>query len=161
MEAILHNYHPKRNLLLLEYPKSSGLRRTLSSSPESSVLLFVGGLYDDFKTPGYVDDLAALFPAADDNWSVMHVQLSTAGRQWGLYDLNRDVEELSVAVSYIRNSITKSHETKVVLMGFSTGCQDLSRSASASSRAIHLRRDCLGAQCKLLTHSKSTTWCPP
>jgi hypothetical protein len=140
MEAILHKYHPKRNLLLLEYPKISGIQRTLSSAPESNVLLFVGGLYDDFKTPGYVDDLAALFPSTDDNWSILHVQLSSAGRQWGLYDLTRDVEELSVAVSFIRDAITKSRDTKVVLMGFSTGCQDLSKShAFWSSRWLQHR----------------------
>ena len=94
METIIHKYLPKPTpLLLLEYANTAdrGSRRPLSSPP--NVLLFVGGLYDGFRNPGYVDDLAALFPRdlPEQKWRVMHVQLSSNGRSWGLFDLNRDV----------------------------------------------------------------------
>ncbi|KIW68256.1 hypothetical protein PV04_04213 [Phialophora macrospora] len=127
METILHPYHPRRTLLLLEYVNRSGQEdapKKLSSPP--NVLLFVGGLYDNFQWPRYLDDLAALFPrdVRDQQWRVMQVQLSSNGRSWGLFDLDRDVEEIAMAISYIRDTITGSPTTPIVLMGHSTGCQD-------------------------------------
>lgn len=106
MDTRLHVYFAKRRLLLLEYINtttttgSSSTPAQASSSPPN-VLLFVGGLYDNFRSPRYVDDLAALFPrdVPAQKWRVMHVQLSTAGRSWGLYDLNRDVSLLFIFAS--------------------------------------------------------------
>lgn len=97
MECILHKYFPKRYLTLLEYlyrtPSGAGLTR---DAQPPNVLLFIGGLYDSFRSPGYVDDLATLFPrnAPDQKWRVMHVQLSSAGRAFGIFDLNRDVGKI-------------------------------------------------------------------
>jgi hypothetical protein len=95
MEAIIHHYHPKRNNLLLEYTTTSGKKDVAHGPPASpqNVLLWVGGLFDNFRNTGYVDDLATLFPRdqPDQNWRVMHVQLSSAGRSWGIFDLDRDV----------------------------------------------------------------------
>ncbi|OAG41916.1 hypothetical protein AYO21_03919 [Fonsecaea monophora] len=127
METIIHTYHPKRTLLLLEYRNTSNKTSPQPLASPPNVLLFVGGLYDNFRTPRYVDDLAALFPrdVADQTWRVMQVQLSSNGRSWGLFDLDRDVEEIAAAITYIRDTITESPSTPVVLMGHSTGCQDL------------------------------------
>ncbi|OAP64665.1 hypothetical protein AYL99_00637 [Fonsecaea erecta] len=127
MEAIIHTYYPKRTLLLLEYRNTTNKTSPQPLSSPPNVLLFVGGLYDNFRSPAYVDDLAALFPrdVADQTWRVMHVQLSSNGRSWGLFDLDRDVGEIAAAITYIRETITQSPSTPVVLMGHSTGCQDL------------------------------------
>ncbi|KIX99523.1 uncharacterized protein Z520_05099 [Fonsecaea multimorphosa CBS 102226] len=127
METITHIYDPKRPLLLLEYRITSNKTSLQATSSPPNVLLFVGGLYDNFRSPRYVDDLAALFPrdVAGQAWRVMHVQLSTNGRSWGLFDLDRDVKEIAAAITYIRDTITQSPSTPVVLMGHSTGCQDL------------------------------------
>ncbi|KIX09351.1 uncharacterized protein Z518_00430 [Rhinocladiella mackenziei CBS 650.93] len=123
MDTIIHVYHPKRRLLLLEYTTHSS--QTQSQPP--NVLLFIGGLYDNFRSPRYIDDLAALFPrdGPAQKWRVMHVQMSSAGKQFGLCDLDRDVEEISAAITYIREHVTCSPATPVVLMGHSTGCQDV------------------------------------
>ncbi|KIW29239.1 uncharacterized protein PV07_05064 [Cladophialophora immunda] len=127
METIIHVYDPKRPLLLLEYRNTSSKTTPQPLSSPPNVLLFVGGLYDNFRSPRYVDDLAALFPrdVPNQTWRVMHVQLSTNGRSWGLFDLDRDVREIAAAITYIRDTITQSPSTPVVLMGHSTGCQDL------------------------------------
>jgi hypothetical protein len=94
METILHAYHPKRSLMLLEYARTSE-KGTTNSSPASAqnVLLFVGGMFDNFRWPRYLDDLAALFPCdvPNQNWRVMQVQLSSNGRSWGIFSLDRDV----------------------------------------------------------------------
>ncbi|EXJ69960.1 uncharacterized protein A1O5_07033 [Cladophialophora psammophila CBS 110553] len=127
METIIHIYDPKRPLLLLEYVNISDKASRQPTSSPPNVLLFVGGLFDNFRSPRYVDDLAALFPrdVPDQTWRVMHVQLSSNGRSWGLFDLDRDVAEIAAAITYIRDTITRSPSTPVVLMGHSTGCQDL------------------------------------
>lgn len=101
METILHAYHPKRSLLLLEYINTSNKHNTTTATqhpPPQNVLLFVGGLYDNFRWPRYLDDLAALFPrdVPGQNWRVMQVQLSSNGRSWGLFDLDRDVSRLFI-----------------------------------------------------------------
>ncbi|KAI1615623.1 hypothetical protein EDD36DRAFT_193158 [Exophiala viscosa] len=132
MEAIIHAY--KDTLLLLDYVNGSTSSSSSSSSTSSAqrpqppnILLFIGGMYDNFRSPGYTDDLAALFPrdVPDQQWRVMHVQLSSAGRSFGLFDLDRDVHEMSAAITYIRETITQSSTTPIVIMGFSTGCQDV------------------------------------
>ncbi|KAK4944397.1 hypothetical protein LTR10_016283 [Elasticomyces elasticus] len=130
MEAVIHVY--KDTLLLLEcVNRSTSLSSSSSSGSQKSqppnILLFIGGMYDNFRNPGYTDDLAALFPrdAPNQQWRVMHVQLSSAGRSFGLFDLDRDVKEMSAAITYIRESITQSSSTPIVIMGFSTGCQDV------------------------------------
>lgn len=106
METVLHIYHPKRQLLLLEYANkgsssSTNANANISSQPlaqststaPTNVLLFVGGMYDVFRSPSYIEDLAALFPRdiPGQKWRVMHVQLSSSGKCFGLYDLDRDV----------------------------------------------------------------------
>lgn len=97
MQTILHAYHPKRSLLLLEYINTSNTKTTTERSSTQNTLLFVGGLYDNFRWPRYLDDLAALFPrdVPGQNWRVMQVQLSSNGRSWGLFDLDRDVSRFS------------------------------------------------------------------
>lgn len=133
MEGKLHIYHPKRRLLLWEYtPASSSTPNHHDFSPttdnhkaRTNILLFVGGLFDNFLNTSYVNDLAELFPRhASQLWSVMHVQLSSASRAWGIGDIDRDVEELSTAVDFIRTSLA-TDTASVVLMGHSTGCQDI------------------------------------
>ncbi|KAK5408597.1 hypothetical protein LTR06_007440 [Exophiala xenobiotica] len=128
MESFLHIYHAKRGLLLFEYANQSASRSgTTQQNQPPNVLLFIGGLYDTFRSPGYVDNLAALFPrnAPDQKWRLVHVQLSSAGRAFGMFDLNRDVEEIGLAINYIRETITQSPTTPIVIMGHSTGCQDV------------------------------------
>ncbi|KIV92778.1 hypothetical protein PV10_04044 [Exophiala mesophila] len=135
MDVRLHAYHPTRVLLLLEYiPTSTSTPKSTLSQPPN-VLLFIGGMYDNFRSPRYVDDIAKLFPrdvagtggVVDDvtqKWSVFHVQLSSAGRAFGIGGLDRDVSEISEAITYIRNNIINSPSAPVVIMGHSTGCQD-------------------------------------
>lgn len=94
MDTRLHVYHPKRGLLLLEYIVRLNLAQDRQPQQPRNVLLFVGGLYDNFRSPKYPDDLAKLFPRdvpGFQKWAVMHVQLSSAGRAWGMNDLDRDV----------------------------------------------------------------------
>jgi hypothetical protein len=116
MEGKLHIYHSKRRLILFEYASAS-------SPSNNNILLFVGGMFDNFRGTGYVDELATALQ--NSAWRVCHVQLSSATRSFGTMSLARDVEEIDACIKFIRSSKIGKSDTKVVLMGHSTGCQDV------------------------------------
>jgi Protein of unknown function (DUF1749) len=119
MEGKLHIYHPKRRLNLFEYASPSSTPQRASNN----ILLFIGGMFDNFRNTSYVDELAEILP--DSGWRVCHVQLSSATRNFGTFSLGRDVEEIATCIDFIRSTpdLGNTH-TKVVLLGHSTGCQD-------------------------------------
>jgi pimeloyl-ACP methyl ester carboxylesterase len=92
-------------------------------------LIFVGGLTDGFCTVPYVSKLAQAL--ANTEWSVFSVLLSSSYGGWGVGSLDRDVEELGQCVRFIRD-LKASRQPgaptkggKIVLMGHSTGSQDV------------------------------------
>lgn len=130
-EGILHVYHPKRNLNVFEHLPSSSLIPVSKRVPPKHVLLFIGGMFDTFNLPRYVNDIAALFPVYESQqWRVMHVQLSSNGRSWGIFDLDRDIEEIAICVEFLRGKLFGS-DLDICLMGHSTGCQDIMRYLTA------------------------------
>lgn len=132
-EGILHVYHPGRHLNLFEHlphPANSSSRNI--PAPPKHILLFIGGLYDTFNGPSYVNDIAALFPLHENQeWRVMHAQLSSNGRAFGIFDLDRDIEDIGACIDYIRGQLFKDKGLDIVLMGHSTGCQDIMRYLTA------------------------------
>ena len=83
----------------------------------------VGGMFDTFRGTGYVDELADALQHS--SWRVCHVQLSSASRSFGTFDLKRDVDEIETCVKFIRSDSGLGNAgTKIVLLGHSTGCQD-------------------------------------
>jgi Protein of unknown function (DUF1749) len=126
----LHRYWPERNLTLFEYVPPSTSSRANTVYPDT--LLFVGGLYDSFLSVSYVSTLASYAQKCKD-WSIMEIQLSSSGLGWGTGNLCRDVEEIGKAVAYVRDRVKKAYPDtdlasdggKVVLMGHSTGSQDV------------------------------------
>lgn len=125
--GILHVY--KSSLNLLEHlPSFQGN----NYPPPKHVLLFVGGLFHNFNLTQYVNDIAALFPLHNkQTWRVMEIQLSSNGRSWGISNIDRDVEDIATCVSFIRGSLFKDESIDIVLMGHSTGCQDVMRYLTA------------------------------
>lgn len=125
MDGRLHVYDPKpsRGLTLFEYKLH--LQHT---RPATNVLLFIGGMFDNYLQPTYTSDLARTITASG-RWSMMHVQLSSAGTQFGTGSLDKDIEQIGAAVKWIRDYVGRErqgsdHAVNVVLMGHSTGCQD-------------------------------------
>jgi pimeloyl-ACP methyl ester carboxylesterase len=114
----LHTYHPTRGLLLFEHFHHA-------SAPPPNILIFVGGMFDNFLSPGYTVSLAQLFRGSS-KWRIVHIQLSSAMRGFGISSLSRDVAELSIGVKFVRENLLAGNSGgKVVLMGHSTGTQDL------------------------------------
>lgn len=65
-------------------------------------------------------ELAAALPPT---WSLAQILLSSSYSGWGSSSLQQDVEELAQCVEYFRNVANRTG--KIVLMGSSTGCQDV------------------------------------
>ena len=120
-----HTYWPGRYLKIFEHLPARGPGNVLSVQDMPNTLLFIPGLFDTFASVPYVAKIAsALAEAADNTYSVMEIQLTSFGVGFGTGDLNRDVEEIAKGVEWLRSTL-KSASSKVVLMGHSTGSQDV------------------------------------
>jgi pimeloyl-ACP methyl ester carboxylesterase len=84
-----------------------------------NTLLWVGGLGDGILTVHYTQAIARSLPA---NWVLAEVLLSSSYKGWALGSLKRDARELGQCVKYFK---TLRPGARIVLMGHSTGCQDL------------------------------------
>lgn len=89
----------------------------------------MGGLTDGFCTVPYVCELAAALE--DTDWSVFSILLTSSYNGFGLSSLDRDIEEIGQCVRFIRDlkadripGATSKH-AKIVVMGHSTGSQDV------------------------------------
>jgi len=120
----LHRYWPQRNLNLFEHLSSDA---SIGNNAKRNTFVFIGGLSDSFLSVPYVPLLASYISQCPD-WSLMEIQLSSSGLGWGSVDLHSDVEEIAKAVEYLKkrqDTANASQNTKIVLMGHSTGSQDV------------------------------------
>ncbi|KAF8847713.1 DUF1749-domain-containing protein [Acephala macrosclerotiorum] len=109
-KGFVHNYTPR--LTAFEHTPHSVY------GTSQNVILFIGGLFDGLQTVPYVSKIS---DALSPTWTLAQVHLSSSYTGWGTASLRQDVKELSKCVSYFRG--IKSG--KIVLMGHSTGCQDV------------------------------------
>jgi len=89
-----------------------------TSAPSQNILIFIGGLFDGLHTVPYPSTIAETLPPT---WTIAQAILSSSYTGWGISSLQKDVKELSQCVAYFRT--IKSG--KIVLIGHSTGCQDV------------------------------------
>ncbi|TVY90362.1 UPF0613 protein [Lachnellula willkommii] len=87
-------------------------------APSQNILIFIGGLFDGLHTVPYTSTIAEALPPT---WSIAQAILSSSYTGWGTSSLQKDAKELSKCVAYFRT--IKSG--KIVLIGNSTGCQDI------------------------------------
>lgn len=112
--VLIHKYHDR--LTAIEHSKAA-------SSPKN-FLVFIGGLTDGFQTVPYVNPLAkALNEKYLSEWAVVEALISSSYDGFGVGSLKRDVRELGQLVKFLRTE-RGTKDSKVVLMGHSTGCQD-------------------------------------
>ncbi|KAF1969106.1 DUF1749-domain-containing protein [Bimuria novae-zelandiae CBS 107.79] len=90
-----------------------------STNNASNLILWIGGLGDGPLSVHYPTAIAKALPS---NWSLAEVLLSSAYDGWGTGSLARDAKEIASCVSYFKDL---RHSIKIVLMGHSTGSQDL------------------------------------
>lgn len=87
--------------------------------PLKHLLLWVGGLGDGLLTVPYPSTLSKKLPPG---WALAEVSLLSSLHGWGTGSLHRDAKEIGHCVEYFRQLL--GDQTKIVLMGHSTGCQD-------------------------------------
>lgn len=137
MDGKLHIYDPPWHVLFEYTPHAS-------SQSSSNVLLFIGGLGDTFASVPYVSTMAQVLP----DWRVCHVQLSSGGKGWGMSSLDQDCDEIEVAVKWVKEhfkSKAASESVNVVLIGHSTGCQDVLHYLHSSPKLEEARSPVQGA----------------
>ncbi|KAL2812446.1 DUF1749-domain-containing protein [Aspergillus cavernicola] len=124
--GILHEYAER--LVAFEYSSS-----TNHTKPHT--LLFIAGLGDGLGTVDYLTDIVAALE--DTEWSVFSPILSSAYGGWGMSGLGKDIDEIAQCVQYIERykhasiADTAAGPGKIVIMGHSTGSQDVMQYISA------------------------------
>jgi pimeloyl-ACP methyl ester carboxylesterase len=108
-----HKY--SKRLAAFEHASS----HTSSSNDAPNTLLWVGGLTDGLLTVPYPSEIGKSLPA---NWVITEVLISSSYKGWGTGSLARDARELGECVAYFKKLRPGK---KVVIMGHSTGCQDI------------------------------------
>ncbi|CAN4112740.1 unnamed protein product [Withania somnifera] len=83
-------------------------------------VIFIGGLTDGFLATDYLEPLAVALDK--EKWSLVQFLLSSSYSGYGTSSLRRDAMELDLLISYL---INKEESEGVVLLGHSTGCQDI------------------------------------
>jgi pimeloyl-ACP methyl ester carboxylesterase len=120
-----HTYWPERHLKVFEHLPAYGSGGPNPAPDKPNTLVFITGLFDTFASLPYVARIAtSLADQPANTWSVMEIQLTSFGVGFGTGDLNRDVEEVAKGVEWLR-SRSKTGSSKIVLIGHSTGSQDV------------------------------------
>lgn len=82
-------------------------------------IIFIGGLGDGLLTVPYTVHLAKVLP---ESYSLVEILLSSSYVGWGVSSLDSDVKELATCVAYFKGLRPGG---KIILLGHSTGCQDV------------------------------------
>ncbi|MCJ1307453.1 hypothetical protein MMC25_001099 [Agyrium rufum] len=144
LPGVLHTY--TKYLVAFEPTKSNASPKKIQNT-----LIFIGGLMDGLFTVPYATPLAEAMPPS---WSVVSVLLSSSYRQWGIASLDSDVSELASCVSYFRKLRPNG---KIVLMGHSTGCQDVMHylvSLESEDTSLEDSKNLTGGSCSVLARPK-------
>ena len=115
-KVLLHKYNPSKNLISVEYlnPATDDIFENL--------FIFIGGLTDSIASTSYVEPLTKELGSI--GWGLSELQISSSNIGWGTGSISRDAEEMTEAVRYFRSAQGGSKK-KIVLIGHSTGCQDI------------------------------------
>lgn len=113
MYGNLFEYDPKWKLVAFE----SG---SLSSS---RCLILLGGLTNGLLALPYVERLSSKLESLAKPYSLIQPLLRSSNLQYGWHTIDNDVEDLKQLIDYLINS--RNHLQSIILMGHSTGCQDI------------------------------------
>ncbi|KAK4283635.1 hypothetical protein QN277_000564 [Acacia crassicarpa] len=97
-------------------------------------VIFIGGLTDGFLATAYLEPLAIALDR--EKWSLVQFLMSSSYSGYGTSSLQQDAKELDQLINYL---INKEDSEGVVLLGHSTGCQDIVHymgTNAACSRAV-------------------------
>ncbi len=107
---------------LTVYDASKRLTAIISDSRAETGLIFVGGLTDSFYCVKYLGQLAQTLTERGKPVAFIQPMLSSSGIAYGLSSLDQDVTEIATLIQHLR---TTTSMQRFVLMGHSTGCNDI------------------------------------
>eukprot|EP00639_Heterosigma_akashiwo_P007663 CAMPEP_0194596780 /NCGR_PEP_ID=MMETSP0292-20121207/25886_1 /TAXON_ID=39354 /ORGANISM="Heterosigma akashiwo, Strain CCMP2393" /LENGTH=317 /DNA_ID=CAMNT_0039457153 /DNA_START=194 /DNA_END=1147 /DNA_ORIENTATION=+ len=84
-------------------------------------VIFIGGLTDGFMATPYIKELSEMLESI--RWSLVQVLLSSSYLGYGISSLDNDAQEIGDLIAYLGSNGISS----VILLGHSTGCQDIIR----------------------------------
>jgi len=113
MYGNLFIYDPKWKLVAFE----SG---SLSSS---RCLILLGGLTDGLLSLPYVERLSSKLESLSKPFSLIQPLFRSSNLQYGWHTIDNDVEDLKVLIDYLIHN--RNNLKSIILMGHSTGCQDI------------------------------------
>ncbi|CAI5998571.1 unnamed protein product [Closterium sp. NIES-64] len=108
-----------------------GVKVAFRSSDFPRHVIILGGLTDGLLPTQYTARLASELAAV--HWSLLQTQLSSSYFGYGAASLEKDAAEIDDLIAYI---IKRYQASEVVLVGHSTGCQDIVAYLK-STKAIH------------------------
>ncbi|KAF3034536.1 hypothetical protein E8E11_001159 [Didymella keratinophila] len=111
--GIAHKYSKK--LIAFEHAGA----HSSNDKDTPNTLLWIGGLGDGLLTVQYPSTIAR---SLGPDWAIAEVLLSSSYKGWGTSSLAKDARELAQCVEYFQKLRPRK---MVVLMGHSTGCQDI------------------------------------
>lgn len=121
--GIFRTYAPK--LKAFEHLPAVNLAEATTGTEELNTILFIGGLGGDILSPHYMHKRVVPSIYGDEElagWRAAEVAISSSARGWGTGSVERDAEELAKCVYYYKS--IRPHG-KIIMMGHSTGCQDI------------------------------------
>ncbi|KAF7015628.1 unnamed protein product [Triticum aestivum] len=83
-------------------------------------VIFIGGLADGLLATDYLEPLSLALEV--EKWSLVQPLLSSSYTGYGISSLEQDALELDQLIGYL---INKDNSEGVILLGHSTGCQDI------------------------------------
>ncbi|KAH3902323.1 related to UPF0613 protein PB24D3.06c [Saccharomycodes ludwigii] len=107
--------------ILHEYTfKKVAFQFDLNPNP-TKILVFIGGLTDGLLTVPYVPKLAQRLKD-ELTWTTFQIQFTSSFNNWGISNLTNDINDIEKLIKYLREKYSPS---KIVIMGHSTGSQDV------------------------------------
>ncbi|KAF8444221.1 hypothetical protein BGX38DRAFT_1271754 [Terfezia claveryi] len=121
--GIFRTYAPK--LKAFEHLPAVNPAEATTGTEELNTILFIGGLGADILSPHYMHKRVVPSIYGDEGlagWRAAEVAISSSARGWGTGSVERDAEELAKCVYYYKAIRPNG---KIIMMGHSTGCQDI------------------------------------
>ncbi|CAF3160003.1 unnamed protein product [Rotaria socialis] len=94
-----------------------------SLSSSSRCLILIGGLSDGLLSLPYVERLSSSLESLSDPYTLIQPLFRSSNLQYGWHTIDDDIEDLKTLIEYLINN--RPNLTSIILMGHSTGCQDI------------------------------------
>ncbi|CAF1068870.1 unnamed protein product [Rotaria sordida] len=109
---------------LFVYDSKSNLVAFESGSLLSSrCLILIGGLTDGLLSLPYVEKLSSKLESLSKPYSLIQPLFRSSNLQYGWHTIDDDIQDLNILIDYLINN--RNHLLSIILMGHSTGCQDI------------------------------------